>query len=67
MVEPGMEPPPGQQSNFDNPDREMYYICIVANTITMVVCSIFMGLRLWARYRLSMRLRMDDSMITPFL
>ncbi|KAI1070698.1 hypothetical protein LB507_006728 [Fusarium sp. FIESC RH6] len=60
MVEPGMEPPPGQQSNFDNPDREMYYICIAANTITMIICSIFMGLRLWARYRLSMRLRIDD-------
>jgi hypothetical protein len=60
MVKPGMEPPPGKESNFDNPDREMYYICIVSNAIAMSVCSIFMFLRLWARYRLSMRLRIDD-------
>jgi hypothetical protein len=60
MVKPGMEPPPGKESNFDNPDREMYYICIASNAIAMSVCSIFMFLRLWARYRLSMRLRIDD-------
>ncbi|KAM0194719.1 hypothetical protein ACHAPA_008643 [Fusarium lateritium] len=60
MIKPGMEPPPGKESNFDNPNREMFYICIVSNAIAMSVCSIFVGLRLWARYRLSMRLRRDD-------
>lgn len=61
MVEPGMEPPNGVDSNFDNPDREMYYICIVSNAIAIPVTTVFMGLRLWARYRLSMKLQIDDS------
>src|SRR5690606_11389858 len=61
MTEPGMEPPEGMVSNFDNPDREMYYTCIVSNVIGLVVCTLFIVLRLWARYRLSMRLRPDDS------
>ena len=56
-----MEPPPGMESNFDNPNKEMFYICIVANAIALPVCTLFMGLRLWARYRLSMRLQADDS------
>lgn len=67
MVKPGMDPPPGKVSNFDDPEREMYYICIVSNAIAISICSIFMFLRLWARYRLSMRLRIDDSMIRPIL
>lgn len=62
MTKPAMEPPPGKESNFDNPDRELYYICIASNAIAMSVCSIFVFLRLWARYRLAMRLRLDDSM-----
>jgi hypothetical protein len=41
----------------------MYYMCIAANTVAIAVCSIFMVLRLWTRYRLSMRLRIDDSKI----
>lgn len=61
MVEPGMQPPEGMVSNFDNPDREMYYLCIVSNVVGIVVCTVFMGLRFWARYRLSMRLQADDS------
>ncbi|RSL43155.1 hypothetical protein CEP54_015202 [Fusarium duplospermum] len=55
-----MDPPPGYQSNFDNPDREMYYICIISNSIAIPVCTIFVFLRLFARYRLSMRLQADD-------
>ena len=61
MVEPGMPPPAGMVSDFDNPDREMYYICIVSNAIALPVCTLFVGLRLYARYRLSMRLQADDS------
>ncbi|KAI3578550.1 hypothetical protein IWW34DRAFT_466496 [Fusarium oxysporum f. sp. albedinis] len=60
MTKPAMEPPPGKESNFDNPNRELYYICIASNAIAMSVCSIFVFFRLWARYRLAMRLRLDD-------
>ncbi|KAG9496545.1 hypothetical protein J7337_011321 [Fusarium musae] len=62
MTKPAMEPPPGKESNFDNPNRELYYICIASNTIAMSVCTIFVFLRLWARYRLAMRLRLDDML-----
>ncbi|KAF4331513.1 integral membrane protein [Fusarium beomiforme] len=61
MVIPAMEPPAGYQSNFNNPNRAMYYICIVSNAIAMPICSIFVILRLWIRYRLSMQLQADDS------
>ncbi|KAJ4252771.1 hypothetical protein NW762_010677 [Fusarium torreyae] len=60
MIKPAMEPPPGHESNFENPDRQMYYICIVSNAIAISVCSIFVFLRLWTRHRLSMGLRRDD-------
>ncbi|KAH7140485.1 hypothetical protein B0J13DRAFT_638239 [Dactylonectria estremocensis] len=60
MIKPAREPPAGQQSNFDNPNREMYYICIVSNAVAIPICSIFVLLRLWVRYRLSMRLQADD-------
>ena len=61
-VEPGMEPPPGKVSNFDDPDREMYYICIVSNAIAIPVCTAFMALRIYARYRLRMKPQADDGM-----
>lgn len=63
-VEPGMEPPPGKVSNFDNPDREMYYICIVSNAIAIPVCTAFMALRIYARYRLRMKPQADDGTST---
>ncbi|KAG9252399.1 uncharacterized protein F5Z01DRAFT_690613 [Emericellopsis atlantica] len=59
-LEPGLEPPSGQESNFDNPDRHMFYYCIAANVTGVAVTTVFMGLRLWARRRLSMRLQADD-------
>ncbi|KAI6778315.1 uncharacterized protein J7T54_005831 [Emericellopsis cladophorae] len=59
-LEPGLEPPSGQVSNFDNPDRHMFYYCIAANVTGVAVTTVFMGLRLWARRRLSMRLQADD-------
>lgn len=62
MVQPALEPPPGKVSNFDNPNREMYYICIASNAVAIPVCTIFVALRMYARYRLSMRLQADDSM-----
>ena len=61
MVEPGMQPPEGMVSNFDNPNKEMFYLCIVSNVVGVVVTTVFMGLRIWARYRLSMNLQADDS------
>jgi hypothetical protein len=63
MVEPGLEPPEGVVSNYDNPNREMYYICIASNVIAIPVTTIFVGLRLWARHRLSMKLEIDDSKV----
>ncbi|KAM5348962.1 hypothetical protein ACJ41O_008785 [Fusarium nematophilum] len=60
MVKPAMEPPAGHQSNFDNPNREMYYICIVSNAIAIPICSILVVLRLWVRYRLPTKLQVDD-------
>ncbi|KAH6697164.1 hypothetical protein F5X68DRAFT_226550 [Plectosphaerella plurivora] len=60
MIEPGMPPPEGMVSNFDNPNREMFYLCIVSNVVGVVITTIFMGLRIWARYRLSMSLQADD-------
>ncbi|KAJ3547138.1 hypothetical protein NM208_g1662 [Fusarium decemcellulare] len=60
MVKPAMEPPEGMESNFDNPNREMYYICIVSNAIAIPVCTVFVFLRFWARHRLSMRPQADD-------
>lgn len=60
-IEPGMEPPPGEETNFDNPDREMFYICIVSNAIAIPVCTLFFALRLWARIRLRTGLQRDDS------
>lgn len=67
MIEPGMEPPKGMVSNFDSPDREMVYICIASNAIALIVCTLFMGLRIWARYRLSTRLQAGDSRLNPHL
>lgn len=60
-VEPGMPPPEGMVSNFENPDREMYYICIVSNVIAIPVTTLFMALRVWSRYKLSMKFQADDS------
>lgn len=60
-VEPGMEPPEGLDSNFENPDREMYYICIVSNAIAIPVCTAFMALRIYARFRLRMKPQADDG------
>ena len=62
-IEPGMEPPEGMVSNFDNPNREMYYICIVSNAIAIPVCTAFVVLRMYARLRLGMRWQADDSML----
>ncbi|KAL6865491.1 hypothetical protein ACO1O0_001585 [Amphichorda felina] len=59
-VEPGMPPPEGMVSNFENPDREMYYICIVSNVIAIPVTTLFMALRVWSRYKLSMKFQADD-------
>lgn len=67
MTEPGMKPPEGMVSNFDNPDREMFYISIASNAIALPVCTLFIGLRLLARYRLSMRLQADDSRLDLYL
>lgn len=62
MDEPGMEAPEGQVSNFENPaDKTMYYYCIAANVIAIPVCTIFMLLRLFARYRLGTKIMADDS------
>lgn len=58
---PGMEPPPGEVVDFDNPDREMFYICIVSNAIAIPVCTIFLALRLWARLRLRLGFQTEDS------
>jgi hypothetical protein len=61
MVQPGLEPPEGEVSNFDNPNREMYYICIASNVIAIVVCSVFVVLRFFARYRLTTKVSLDDG------
>lgn len=61
-VEPGMEPPEGVQSNFENPNREMYYICIASNAIAIPVCTAFVALRIYARIRLRQKVTADDSM-----
>ena len=66
-LEPGLEPPSGQVSNFDNPDRHMFYHCIAANVTGVAVKTVFMGLRLWARRRLSMRLQADDGKSSPLV
>ncbi|CAG9950795.1 unnamed protein product [Clonostachys rosea f. rosea IK726] len=60
MVQPGLETPEGGVSNFDNPNREMYYICIASNIIAIVVCSVFVVLRFFARYRLATKVSLDD-------
>lgn len=62
-----MEPPPGVVPNFENPDKEMFYISIVSNAIALPVCTLFMCLRIWARYRLSMKLQADDSKLESLL
>lgn len=62
MPTPALAPPAGQTSNFENPDRSMFIICIASNAIAIPVCTLFVGLRLWARLRLSMKLEADDSM-----
>lgn len=67
MIEPGMPPPEGVVPNFHNPDKQMFYISIVSNTIAIPVCTIFMCLRIWARRRLGMRLQADDSRLTLYL
>lgn len=53
----------GRKSDFDNPNRGMYNMCIISNAMAMSICSIFIVMRLWTRYRLSMRLQADDGML----
>jgi hypothetical protein len=67
MDEPGMQPPAGEFSNFDNPDKTMYYYCIVANVLAIPVCTVFVALRVWARYRLGTKIMADDSRFKPLL
>lgn len=67
MDQPGMPPPDGKVSNFDNPNREMYNICIASNVIAIPITTAFLFLRLWARYRLSMKLQLEDSMCKALL
>lgn len=62
-IEPGMEPPAGMESNFENPDREMYYICIASNAIAIPVCTAFMALRIYARIRLRQKAQPEDCML----
>jgi hypothetical protein len=60
MVKPAMEPPAGEQA-FVNPDKEMYYWCIIANSIAIPICTVVVILRIYARYRLQMKVQADDS------
>ena len=61
MVTPALEPPAGMVSNFENPDRRMYYTSIASNVIAIVVCTFFVILRMLARYRLAAKISADDS------
>lgn len=62
-----MQPPAGQFSNFENPDKTMYYYCIVANVLAIPICTVFVALRLWARFRLGTKIMADDSKFKPLL
>jgi hypothetical protein len=61
MTKPATEPPSEHAPNFENPDLEIYYICVVSNAIAIPIRSIFVFLRLHARYRMSTKLQGDDS------
>ncbi|KAI1335078.1 hypothetical protein F5Y15DRAFT_260733 [Xylariaceae sp. FL0016] len=60
MVEPGAQPPAGVESNFKNPNMDMYYVSIITNVLALVGTTVFMALRIWARSRLSMGFKLDD-------
>ncbi|VUC32449.1 unnamed protein product [Clonostachys rosea] len=57
---PGLDPPEGEVSDFENPDRELYYISIATNVVTITVCSVLVSLRFLARYRLAHKIELDD-------
>ncbi|KAF5027130.1 hypothetical protein F66182_756 [Fusarium sp. NRRL 66182] len=51
MTKPAMEPPPGKESSFDNPDREMYYIFKIGFMGYCTICLLMLryggGLHQW--------------------
>lgn len=54
-----MAPPPGQKSNFVDPENRNE-VTIIVITISMTLLLIFVGLRIYARLRSSGRLVWDD-------
>lgn len=62
---PAMAPPPGQKSNFVDPENRNEVMIIVI-TISMALFLIFVGLRIYARLRSSGRLVWDDCISQHF-
>ncbi|KAF2138390.1 uncharacterized protein K452DRAFT_290972 [Aplosporella prunicola CBS 121167] len=60
MIEPGLTPPPGVTPNFDNPPRGVADWTLAVNVLGLSFVTTLVVLRLWARYRVTAKIGIDD-------
>jgi hypothetical protein len=59
-IQPGMPPPPGVESNFEHPDREVGTFNIITQSLCITFTSIFFLLRMYIKIYIHKTLGRED-------
>lgn len=59
-IQPGLDPPPGVESNFDNPDRTVQTWNIVTQSLCISLTTILFAFRIYCRVVLQKTVNIED-------
>ncbi|KAF2872624.1 hypothetical protein BDV95DRAFT_391473 [Massariosphaeria phaeospora] len=63
MTEPGLEPPPGVKSNFDNPVKTVYTASIATQVLCISIVGVIVAVRVYTRTHILCSFGLDDWLL----